>query len=58
MDIYLTKECEKNLEAIYHFAYMKWRDGKIEDKPTRAKIVRKLINGLYESMVEDGQIVN
>ena len=47
---------KKNLEAIYHYSYDKWYNGKIENKPSKLDIVRTLINGLYESMVEDGEI--
>ena len=56
MDLYLNQKTENNLEDIFNYSYQKWRDGKIEKKPTRAKIVRKLINDLHEVMVEDGQL--
>lgn len=56
MDIYLNQKTERNLEDIFNYSYQKWREKKIEKKPTRSKIVRKLINGLHESMVEDGEL--
>ena len=56
MDIYLTKKTKKNLEAIYKFSMKKYLDGKIEKEPTRAEIIRRLIDDLHEVMVEDGQL--
>lgn len=59
MDIYLNYKTEHNLEAIWNFAYQKWREKKPRDKsdkPSMSGIVQKLINDLHEVMVEDGQL--
>lgn len=56
MEIYMTRETRKNLEDIYNFAYQKYRKGEVKKRPTKAMIVRKLINDLHEVMVEDGQL--
>ncbi len=52
----LDEKTSKNLEAMYRYAYNKWFAGDIEDKPTKLDIVRTLINGLYDSMVKEGEI--
>ncbi len=56
MDIYLTKKTRKNLEDIFNYSYDKWRAGEIEKEPTRAMIVRKLIDGLHQTMKESGDL--
>ena len=56
MDIYLNKKTKLNLEAIFKFAMEKYLEGSVKEQPTRAGIVRKLINDLHAVMVEDGQL--
>ena len=52
----LDKQTKKNLDKIYRYSYDKWFEGEIKDRPTRIGIVKTLINGLHESMVEEGEI--
>ena len=52
----LDKKTSNNLEAIYRYSYNKWFDGEIENKPSKLDIVRTLINGLHDSMIEEGEI--
>ena len=56
MDLYLNKKTENNLEDIFNYEYQQWRKKKREKKPTRAMIVRNLINDEHESYVEGGLI--
>ena len=52
----LDDETAKNLEAIYNYSYRKWSNGEIENKPTVVDVVKSLINGLYKSMKEAGEL--
>ena len=56
MDVFLDKITKKNLEDVYNYAYQKYRKGEVKKRPTKAMIVRKLINDLHAVMVEDGQL--
>ena len=56
---YISKLDDKtasNLEAIYNYSYTKWSNGEIENKPTVVDVVKSLINGLYKSMKEAGEL--
>lgn len=52
----LDDETARNLEAIYNYSYRKWSNGEIENKPTVVDVVKTLINGLYRSMKEAGDL--
>ena len=52
----LDDETARNLEAIYNYSYRKWSNGEIDDKPTVVDVVKTLINGLYRSMKEAGDL--
>ena len=53
----LDDKTKNHLEAIYKYSYDRWFEGLIEKKPKKLEIVRTLINGLYDSMVEEGEII-
>lgn len=52
----LDEKTSSNLEDIYNSSYQKYRKGLMKKKPSKLEIVRTLINGLHELMVEDGEI--
>ena len=52
----LNEETANHLEDIYDFARKRWRDGIQEKKPSKLSIVSDLINGIWDQMVEDGEI--
>ena len=56
MDIYLDKLTQKHLEDIHNYTYQKYRSGEIKKRPSRSDVIRTLINGLYDSMKEAGEI--
>jgi len=53
----LDDETAEHLKAIFNYSYQKWSNGEIKNKPAIIDVVRTLINGLYASMVEEGEIV-
>ena len=53
----LDEKTSENLEAIFNFAHNKWIEGGMKTEPTKLEIVRSLINGLYDGLVEEGDIV-
>ena len=52
----LDDKTTNNLEDIYNSLYQKFRRGELEKKTSKLEIVRTLINGLYDLMVESGEI--
>lgn len=55
MDLYLTKESKKNLEAIYKYHMQRYIDG-AKKGPSKSEIIRNLIDDHYVDMVKEGKI--